>query len=78
MKNVKKHNKLSKYSRKESKSQIPADFMFILKGEEYESLRCQFGTSSWGGRLKVVFDAIRQMLKEEEKPKKRIGFIVNE
>lgn len=186
MKTVKKHNNLSKYSQKESKSQIPAefiekkiyfirnekvmldgdlaslygvetkqlkravkrnifrfpaDFMFILKGEEYESLRCQNGTLEKGrhskylpyafteqgiamlssilnskrailinieiiriftrlrkmllkykelrGKIedmenkydyqfKVIFDAIRQMLKEEEKPKKRIGFIVNE
>lgn len=29
---------------------FPDDFMFQLNKEELESLRCQFGTSSWGGR----------------------------
>lgn len=28
---------------------FPADFMFELSTEEYEILRCQVGTSSWGG-----------------------------
>ena len=28
---------------------FPADFMFELTREELENLRCQFGTSSWGG-----------------------------
>lgn len=28
---------------------FPEDFMFELTKEEYEILRCQFGTSSWGG-----------------------------
>ncbi len=28
---------------------FPSDFMFSLTGEEIEILRCQFGTSSWGG-----------------------------
>jgi hypothetical protein len=31
-------------------SRFPADFMFQLTNEEYGNLRCQFGTSSWGGR----------------------------
>jgi hypothetical protein len=29
---------------------FPSDFMFRLTKGEYENLRCQFGTSSWGGR----------------------------
>ncbi len=29
---------------------FPQDFMFQLTSEELEDLRCQFGTSSWGGR----------------------------
>ena len=29
---------------------FPDDFMFLLTDEEAEILRCQFGTSSWGGR----------------------------
>ncbi|MCX6601621.1 MAG: ORF6N domain-containing protein [bacterium] len=28
---------------------FPVDFMFVLTAEEFENLRCQFGTSSWGG-----------------------------
>ncbi|MFK7049842.1 ORF6N domain protein [Flavobacterium columnare] len=28
---------------------FPEDFMFELNEEEFEILRCQFGTSSWGG-----------------------------
>ncbi|WP_459926389.1 ORF6N domain-containing protein [Flavobacterium covae] len=28
---------------------FPEDFMFELSEEEFEILRCQFGTSSWGG-----------------------------
>ena len=28
---------------------FPEDFMFELTKEEFENLRCQFGTSSWGG-----------------------------
>ena len=29
---------------------FPEDFMFELTNTEYENLRSQFGTSSWGGR----------------------------
>ena len=29
---------------------LPGDFMFQLTPEETENLRCQIGTSSWGGR----------------------------
>ena len=28
---------------------FPADFMFELTCDELQILRCQFGTSSWGG-----------------------------
>jgi len=28
---------------------FPSDFMFQLTDKEWENLRCQFGTSSWGG-----------------------------
>ena len=30
-------------------SRFPADFMFELTAGEFENLRCNFGTSSWGG-----------------------------
>ena len=29
---------------------FPRDFMFVLTNKEFENLRCQFGTSRWGGR----------------------------
>lgn len=36
---------------KRNHERFPGDFMFQLSKEEYENLRCQFGTSSgWGGR----------------------------
>lgn len=115
---------------------FPDDFMFQLNAEEYEILRCQFGTSSYGGRrylplvftdygilmlssvlnsdqavqaniqimrvfvklremikthkdlwkkiqemeqkydqqFKSVFDTFRQLLIQEEKPRRRMGF----
>lgn len=34
---------------KRNLSRFPADFMFELTTEEWENLRCQSGTSSWGG-----------------------------
>ena len=33
-------------------SRFPEDFMFQLSNEEYENLKSQFATSSWGGRRK--------------------------
>lgn len=34
---------------KRNKIRFPKDFMFELTKKEHENLRCQFGTSSWGG-----------------------------
>jgi flagellar capping protein FliD len=34
---------------KRNLSRFPADFMFEFTPEEWENLRCQSGTSSWGG-----------------------------
>lgn len=34
---------------KRNQKRFPVDFMFELTGEEWENLRCNFGTSSWGG-----------------------------
>lgn len=31
------------------------DFMFQLTSEEFENLKCQIGTSSWGGKRKLPF-----------------------
>ena len=117
---------------------FPADFMFTLTQEEFNNLKSQFVTSSWGGtrklprvfteqgvamlssvlkskravrvnieiirtfvklremlsthkelarkmeelekrydsQFKIVFEAIRQLIKEEAKPKRSIGFHV--
>jgi flagellar capping protein FliD len=116
---------------------FPADFMFELTKAELENLRCQFGTSSWGGvryrpmafteqgvamlssvlnsdraiqvniqimraftrlrrmlethkelkkkleemekkydeQFQIVFEAIKQLISEDEKPKKKIGYV---
>lgn len=34
-------------------SRFPKDFMFALKAKEYENLKSQNATSSWGGRRKL-------------------------
>jgi hypothetical protein len=34
-------------------ARFPADFMFQLTKEEFENLKSQFATSSWGGRRKL-------------------------
>ena len=31
-----------------NKARFPADFLFELSASEFENLRCQIGTSSWG------------------------------
>jgi len=121
---------------------FPEDFIFQLTKEEFDNLKSQFATSSWGGRrrlpfvfteqgvamlsgvlhsdraihvniqimraftqlrkiltiddsieqikskiesmenkydhqFKIVFEAIRQLINEDEKPKRKIGFIGN-
>ena len=119
---------------------FPADFIFELTGDEFNNLRSQFVTSSWGGarylpmafteqgvamlssvlksdraiqvniqimraftqlrkmlsthedlkrkiesmekkydqQFQIVFEAIKQLLSEEDKPKKKIWFTVKE
>ena len=34
---------------------FPADFMFQLTDEEFENLKSQYATSSWGGRRKLPY-----------------------
>ncbi|MCC6283623.1 MAG: ORF6N domain-containing protein [Saprospiraceae bacterium] len=41
--------KYLKRSVKRNITRFPSDFMFELEKEELENLRCNFGTSSWGG-----------------------------
>lgn len=41
--------KILKRTVKRNIDRFPEDFMFTLTGEEFENLRCQIGTSSWGG-----------------------------
>ena len=38
---------------KRNKARFPMDFMFQLTKEEFENLKSQFATSSWGGRRKL-------------------------
>jgi len=35
---------------KRNLKRFPEDFMFQLSNKEFTDLKCQFGTSSWGGR----------------------------
>ena len=42
-------NKQLKRQVRRNKDRFPADFMFELTEKEHENLRCQFGSSSWGG-----------------------------
>jgi len=38
-----------------NEARFPADFMFELTAEEWEILRCQIGTSRWGGSRYLPF-----------------------
>ena len=38
-----------------NESRFPEDFMFQLSQSEFENLKFQFGTSSWGGTRKLPF-----------------------
>jgi ORF6N domain len=38
-----------------NKDRFPQDFMFQLSLEELQNLKCQFGTSSWGGTRKPPY-----------------------
>jgi hypothetical protein len=40
---------------KRNNERFPEDFMFQLTGTEFENLKSQFVTSSWGGRRKLPF-----------------------
>jgi len=42
--------KVLKRATRRNVDRFPHDFMFELTDEEYDVLRSQFGTSSWGGR----------------------------
>lgn len=39
---------------KRNLERFPADFMFQLNREEWEDLKCQIGTSSWGGDRRAL------------------------
>jgi len=63
---------------------FPADFMFQLTVEEFENLKSQFATLSWGGRRKLpkillIFEFLKQLeqVKQQEleqRSRKRVGF----
>ena len=42
--------KMLKRAVKRNIERFPEDFMFKLIEKEFDNLRCQFGTSSWGGQ----------------------------
>ncbi len=128
---------LLKRAVRRNRDRFPNDFMFELSKSELDDLRCQFGTSRWGGtryspfafteqgvamlssvlnseraiqvniqimrtftqlrnmlsthddlkrkievmeekydeQFRIVFEAIQQLLEEDQKPKKKIGYI---
>lgn len=132
--------KILKRAVKRNIDRFPNDFMFELSKREWDSLRCQIGTSSWGGarylpmvfteqgvamlssvlnskraiqvniqimraftrlrqmlsthkdlkkiieameekydqQFQIVFEAIKQLLETDAKPRKQIGFIIKE
>lgn len=41
---------------------FPKDFMFILTNKEFDNLKSQFATSSWGGRRKLPYAFTEQGL----------------
>lgn len=41
-----------------NKERFPQDFMFQLTKEEWENLKSQFATSSWGGRRTLPYAPI--------------------
>jgi hypothetical protein len=41
---------------KRNLNRFPGDFMFQLNDEEFNNLKSQFATSSWGGRRTNPFD----------------------
>ncbi len=58
-----------------NQDRFPKDFAFQLTKDEFEILRSQFVTSSWGGTryLPMVFTALHNLIADDaEKPK--IGF----
>jgi hypothetical protein len=46
----------------------------MLAGHKDLQKKIEAMEAKYDEQFKVVFEAIRQLLKEEEKPKKRIGF----
>jgi hypothetical protein len=52
--------KVLKRAVKRNLDRFPADFMFQLTRQEYQSLRCQFGTLRWGAHAKYLPYAFTQ------------------
>lgn len=63
---------------------FPPDFMFQLTREEFNNLKFHFGISRWGGTRKLPYAftdlgiAMLSRSSEQEKPKRQIGFKVEE
>ncbi len=48
--------KVLKQAVKRNAERFPKDFMFTLTQKEFQNLRSQFVTSSWGGSRKLIWD----------------------
>ncbi len=73
----------TKYLKRQFRRNIkrfPEDFMFEMTKEEFENLRCQIYTSSWGGTRYVPMVFIEQGVSmlfkqnKEQEPRKELGY----
>ncbi len=68
---------------KRNADRFPRDFMFQLSKTEFTNLKSQIVISSWGGAKRSLSYAfteqgINQLISPPEKPKKKIGFTIEE
>jgi len=60
-----------------NKGRFPADFMFQLNDQEMKNWISQIVTTKYDSRFKEVFEVIKRLIKQEEKPKTPMGFRVD-
>ena len=57
---------------KRNLDRFPDDFMFQLSDAEWETLKLQNESSSWGGRRKLPYELTEK--KDNKKPRTKIGY----
>ena len=68
-------NKVLKQAVRRNIDRFPFDFMFELSKKEYQCLRSQNVTLKNDKQFKIVFEAIKHLLGESEKPERKIGYV---